>query len=124
MRIGELSRRTGVSGRLLRYYEEQSLLAPDRTSTGYRIYEEADVQRVRHIRILLGAGLGTTTIAELLPCMTESDGDLVAICPELVPQFEKERERITATITSLETARTALTAIIAAPLPEGLYQPS
>ncbi|MEV6285384.1 MerR family transcriptional regulator [Kribbella sp. NPDC051770] len=124
MRIGELSHRTGVSGRLLRYYEEQGLLAPTRTSTGYRVYAEADVQRVRHIRILLGAGLGTVAIAELLPCMTESNGTLVALCPELVPQFEKERDRITATITALETARTALTTIISNPLPEGVYQAS
>jgi DNA-binding transcriptional MerR regulator len=32
MRIGELAARTGVSVRALRYYEEQELLAPERTS--------------------------------------------------------------------------------------------
>jgi DNA-binding transcriptional MerR regulator len=34
MRVGELSRRTGVSARMLRYYEEQDLLHPERGSNG------------------------------------------------------------------------------------------
>jgi DNA-binding transcriptional MerR regulator len=46
MRIGELSRRTGVNERLLRYYEEQGLLRPDRLPSGYRVYAESDVQTV------------------------------------------------------------------------------
>ncbi|ADB35348.1 transcriptional regulator, MerR family [Kribbella flavida DSM 17836] len=124
MHIGELSRRTGVSGRLLRYYEEQGLLEPARTSSGYRVYAEDDVQRVRHIRVLLGAGLGTVTIAELLPCMTTNDDQLVPTCPELVPQFERERDRISDTIANLERARTALGDLIATALPPGVYQAS
>ena len=34
MRIGELAERTGTSRRLLRYYEEQDLIAPDRSANG------------------------------------------------------------------------------------------
>ena len=41
MRIGELSRRTGVPARLLRYYEEQDLMHPERDSNGYRSYAAA-----------------------------------------------------------------------------------
>lgn len=40
MRIGELARRTGVSVRALRYYEEQGLLVPARAANGYREYTE------------------------------------------------------------------------------------
>jgi MerR family regulatory protein len=36
LRIGELSRRTGVPTRMLRYYEEQDLLHPERDANGYR----------------------------------------------------------------------------------------
>lgn len=40
MRIGELARRTGVSERMLRYYEQEGLLRPARTTSGYRDYGE------------------------------------------------------------------------------------
>ena len=56
MRIGELSCRTGVPARLLRYYEEQDLLHPERDGSGYRSYREADAGRVTQIRGLLEAG--------------------------------------------------------------------
>jgi hypothetical protein len=57
MRIGELSRRTGVPTRMLRYYEEQDLLHPERAANGYRRYSAAAVHRVQQIRGLLDAGL-------------------------------------------------------------------
>jgi DNA-binding transcriptional MerR regulator len=113
MRIGELRRRTGVSERLLRYYEEQGLLRPQRRPSGYREYDDSDVTTVLHIRNLLAAGLSTTTIADLLPCMG-ADGDrLIADCPELLIDLARERERISASIRELELARTTLDAVIA-----------
>ncbi|MFF4157526.1 MerR family transcriptional regulator [Streptomyces sp. NPDC001678] len=94
MRIGELSRRTGVSERALRYYEEQGLLRPSRRPSGYREYAEDDVRTVGHIRRFLAAGLGTATIAELLPCAVDDGEFLTPGCPELVAGLVKERERI------------------------------
>ena len=41
MRIGELSKRTGVSSRSLRYYEEQGLLTSSRSDAGQRHYSDA-----------------------------------------------------------------------------------
>ncbi|QLY34404.1 MerR family transcriptional regulator [Nocardia huaxiensis] len=72
MLIGELSRATGVSPRLLRYYEEQGLLASQRDSNGYRLYSERAVERVGKIREFLDAGLPTSAIHDLLPCAMES----------------------------------------------------
>ncbi|MFC7730192.1 MerR family transcriptional regulator [Actinomadura keratinilytica] len=74
MRIGELARRTGVSTRSLRYYEEQGLLVPDRTPGGQRDYPEQAVDRVIRIQELYAAGLHSKKIAELLPCMRDADG--------------------------------------------------
>ncbi|WP_405135433.1 MerR family transcriptional regulator [Nocardia sp. NBC_01388] len=68
--IGELSRATGVPARLLRYYEEQELLVPQRDSNGYRTYDHTATSRVHRIRELLDAGLPTRAIRELLPCAT------------------------------------------------------
>jgi DNA-binding transcriptional MerR regulator len=68
--IGELARRTGVSERLLRYYESRGLIESDRLANGYRDYGQATEQAVEHIRVLLAAGLPTRTIRQILPCAT------------------------------------------------------
>ncbi|SDC12666.1 MerR family transcriptional regulator [Actinokineospora iranica] len=117
MRIGELARRAGVSERALRYYERQGLVRPARLPSGYREYVDADVTTVRHIRTLLAAGLSTTMIAEVLPCMVDLGDGLAPGCPELLPHFEGERDRISAAIRELETARSLLEKVIAATPP-------
>ncbi|OPG14302.1 MerR family transcriptional regulator [Microbispora sp. GKU 823] len=114
MRIGEMVRRTGVSERLLRYYEEQGLLAPARLPSGYRVYSDADVDTVRRIRTLLAAGLSTTTIAQVLPCVRDDGPNLAPVCSELVAQLRRERERITHTIEDLQASQGMLDAVIAA----------
>ncbi|KNB50567.1 MerR family transcriptional regulator [Streptomyces caatingaensis] len=114
MRIGELSRRTGVHERLLRYYEAQGLLHPERRPSGYREYAEADVRTVRRIRGLLAAGLTTATIATILPCLRDEDDRLVPTCPGLLMDLLRERDRITRSITDLRASRSALDKVIAA----------
>jgi DNA-binding transcriptional MerR regulator len=118
MRIGELARKTGVNERLLRYYEEQGLLHPDRTGSGYRVYAESDVDVVRHVRMLLAAGLNTAFIKEVLPCMVDTGDGLAPGCPELLPHLNKERDRITAAIAGLATARALLEDVITATPPD------
>jgi DNA-binding transcriptional MerR regulator len=113
MRIGELSRRTGVSVRALRYYEEQGLLRPQRRPNGYRVYSDADVSAIRRIRVLLAAGLNTAQIVDALPCMIDDDGLTMPSCPELVDELVKHRDRIGEAISELEATRTNLDVIIA-----------
>ncbi|KJE21252.1 putative transcriptional regulator [Frankia torreyi] len=113
MRIGELARRTAVSERLLRYYEEQGLLRPARLPSGYRVYAESDVDQVRRIRTLLSAGLPTTLIAQVLPCVREDGGRLVP-CAGLVADLSRERARIDARIDDLAASRRVLDAVITA----------
>ncbi|EIV96176.1 MerR family transcriptional regulator [Frankia sp. QA3] len=113
MRIGELARRTAVSERLLRYYEEQGLLHPARLASGYRVYAESDVDQVRRIRTLLSAGLPTTLIAQVLPCVREDGGRLVP-CAGLVADLTRERARIDARIDDLAASRRVLNTVIIA----------
>ena len=75
MKIGELSRRTGVSVRMLRYYEGEGLLAPPRTEAGYRDYGPAEEETVRRIKMLGAAGMTLETIQQLLPCVTNNSPD-------------------------------------------------
>ncbi|MFC5181351.1 MerR family transcriptional regulator [Actinomadura harenae] len=114
MRIGELSRRTEVPVRLLRYYEEQGLLTPTRLPSGYREYDPQDVQAVRRIRSLLAAGLNTATIATVLPCLEGDPDRLVPICDDLVADLLRERARMTSAIEALEISRHLLDTVITA----------
>lgn len=118
MRIGELARRVGVAPRLLRYYEDQGLLRPRRSASGYREYTDDDVDVVHHVRTLLAAGLSTATIAELLPCMGADGPRLIASCPELLDDLQRERDRLTSMIDELTGARDGLDAVIATAAPD------
>ncbi|WP_019814313.1 MerR family transcriptional regulator [Saccharomonospora saliphila] len=69
MQIGELAARTGASRRSIRYYEQQGLLESRRTDTGWRIYDERAVDRVRNIRELIAAGLTVDDIRAVVPCL-------------------------------------------------------
>ena len=64
VRIGELSRRTGVSPELLRAWElRYGLLEPSRTAGRFRLYSEADIARVRRMRANLADGLSASEAA-------------------------------------------------------------
>jgi DNA-binding transcriptional MerR regulator len=113
MRIGELARRTGVSERSLRYYEQQGMLAADRTTGGQRDYPERAVDRVVHIQQLYAAGLSSKKIARLLPCMRDADGGPSEVAtPQLVADLVAERDRIQRLITELANSREVLDEVI------------
>ncbi|WP_431874482.1 MerR family transcriptional regulator [Amycolatopsis sacchari] len=113
MRIGELARRTGVSERSLRYYEQQGLLTPDRTPGGQRDYPEQAVDRVIRIQELFAAGLHSRKIAHLLPCMRDADGGPAETAtPRLVAELAAERDRIDRMIAELRNSRDVLEEVI------------
>ena len=65
LRIGELSRRVGVSGHLLRAWERRyGLLQPVRSEGGFRLYTEADERRIRQMRDHLARGLSAAEAAQ------------------------------------------------------------
>ena len=82
MKIGELSRRCAVSIRMLRYYEEEGLLKPRRTQSGFREYGPREEQTVERIKLLGSAGMTLATIKHLLPCI-RGEGHLLEPCDEL-----------------------------------------
>jgi DNA-binding transcriptional MerR regulator len=66
LRIGELSRRTGVKPDLLRAWERRyGLLDPQRTSGGFRLYPLTDVGRIEAMQSHLARGLSAAEAARL-----------------------------------------------------------
>lgn len=105
--IGELSKKSGASARMLRYYEQQGLLQPVRADNGYRRYCPDSVTTVAQIRGLLDAGLPTDTIRQILPCASGHE-PIIEPCPEIVSALARERNRLDERIDHLQTSRTAL----------------
>ncbi len=108
MRIGELAALTGASARSLRYYEEQHLLSSYRTISGQRVYASEAEDRVRLIQRLYRAGLSSSTIADLLPCMTNP----AARTPLLRERLIGERARISAQVDSLQETLISLDRVV------------
>lgn len=66
VRIGDVTARTGIPQRMLRYYEEQGLVASRRAANGYREYDEDAVERAQRVRGLIQAGLSTRMVKVVL----------------------------------------------------------
>ncbi len=120
MRIGDLSRQTGIPARMLRYYEEQGLLNPARDASGYRSYADCDVGKVRQIRGLLDSGLPTEIIRRILPFLDSPDQ--IHLPPQCLTEqtttlLRDEIARLNARIECLDRNRGALTGYLDAILP-------
>jgi DNA-binding transcriptional MerR regulator len=113
MLIGELAKQTGVSPRLLRYYEEQGLITTTRGANGYRTYQDEAPEEVRKIRALLSAGLSTEVIRDLLPCASGAQPTLEP-CPNLLRTLENELAEIESRIESLSSTRDSLAGYLSA----------
>ena len=94
--IGELSARTEVPEKTIRYYESVGLLAPaPRSSTGYRHYSDATVEELRFILAHKWAQLGLTfspddfTDAEALAAIARITGGNFRLVQRLFTQIER-----------------------------------
>jgi DNA-binding transcriptional MerR regulator/methylmalonyl-CoA mutase cobalamin-binding subunit len=82
LRIGELSRRSGVSPELLRAWERRyGLLEPTRSAGGLRLYSAADLERVRAMQLHLADGLAAAEAAALAAETEPRADQAVALSP-------------------------------------------
>jgi DNA-binding transcriptional MerR regulator len=114
MNIGELARRTGVAPRLLRYYEQQCLIAASRAENGYRVYSEDDVTRVARVAGLVRSGLPTRLVRAVLDLEEIGSTELAVSCSrnvaeQLAAQLEDIEDRIACLTKSRDTVRHFLT---------------
>lgn len=65
-RMAEVRRRTGLTARQIRYYDQQGLVVPARTTGGHRLYSDAQVARLLAVKALLGTGRSLADVAREL----------------------------------------------------------
>ncbi len=98
MKIGAVSRRSGISVRTLRFYEEQRLIAPvGRTPKGYRLYGPAVLKELAFLKGSKRLGLHLDDITELLEARRQGK------CP-----CGRTRELLASRLTETESALTEL----------------
>ncbi|WP_444915561.1 MerR family transcriptional regulator [Microbulbifer sp. TRSA007] len=119
MRIGELSKLTGVSQRMLRFYEAEELIIPTRSQAGYREYSKEDIRLIQNIKTLNENGIKLKTIKELLPCIEdEHSAPRFYGCPAVKASLQCELEKLDEKITQLTQSRNALALYVGDLLPD------
>lgn len=98
MTVARLARAAGASPDTVRYYERLGLLpGAERTESGYRVFGEKDVERMRFIRSAQRLGFSLAEIGELLGIREHG------LCP-----CGRARERLTAKLPEIEAKLAAL----------------
>lgn len=105
--ISELSRKTGVSLRSLRYYEEKELLKPVRLENGYRKYDESYIEQVRIIQLYFSLGLTIKEITDFFHCTISQEFQRQCL-PNAIEVGERKLEVIKKQIETLRKAESHL----------------
>ena len=106
MQIGELAKRAGVSVQTIRFYERRGLLPePQRKDSGYRIYGEEQLQRLRFIRQAKALRFALEEIGELLRMREKG----LSPCCDVINIGERHLKEVERQITELERFRDELT---------------
>jgi MerR family copper efflux transcriptional regulator len=109
MRIGEVTTRSGVPVKTIRYYEEIGVLTePRRTASGYRDYEFGAVERLGFIRASRAFGLSLGEIREVVAYRDRGE----VPCAHVLDLLRRHSREIDERIAELKQARSALDGLV------------
>lgn len=108
--IGKLAAQTDLSTNALRFYEREGLLSPStKSDSGYRLYDDTAVARVRFIKHAQHCGFTLTEINELLTLRSRD-----SVCCDDVRRLAVEKKlQLEAKIRSMKVMSKALDVLIA-----------
>jgi len=105
MQIGELAKRSGVTVQAVRFYERLKLLPePQRKDSGYRVYSETDLKRLRFVRQGKSLGFSLDEIRDILRMRERGH----CPCGEVVSIAERHLQSVEQQITQLSQFRDGL----------------
>ena len=109
--IGRIAKQAGIHIETARYYERRGLMpSPPRTESGYRLYDEQSVARLRFIKQAQALGFTLEEIGELLALRVDAETS----CDEVRRRAERKTVAVAEKIRSLQAIQGALAELIAA----------
>ena len=106
MNIGQASKASGISAKMIRYYETIGLVPrAERTDSGYRDYAPADIHRLRFIRRARDLGFSFDQVRELLKLWSDkrrSSANVKAVALEHITELESRATELKQMIKTLK----------------------
>ena len=98
MNIGDIAKATGISAKMIRYFEETGLIRPaTRAMSGYRVYSDNDLQTLRFVRRARDLGFTVKQIDDLLTLWrdrTRASASVKEIAMGHVAALEKKMQEL------------------------------
>lgn len=108
MNIGEVSKRSGLPAKTIRYYEDIGFITPQRSENGYRDFDEKDLHRLAFIGRSRSLGFTIENCRQLL----ELYGDQSRASADVKRVAEENLREIDAKIADLQAMRGTLSHLI------------